>query len=449
MPDAKTPETGIMKKVLIITYYWPPSGGAGVQRWLKFVKYLRAFGWEPIVHTPENPEPPEFDESLLQDMPDGITVIRRPVWEPYSFYKWLTGQKKESRITHGFLKEESRTGLAEKLSVWIRGNFFIPDARCFWIKPSVRFLTKYFQNQTIDAIVSSGPPHSMHLIALGLKKKINIPWLADFRDPWTEIDFYNKLMLTRFADHRHKMLERKVLTTADRVLTIGNHLAGRLQRLGAPKVDVITNGFDEDDFRFLPVSLEKEFTITYVGSVNRDRNPEILWQAIAEVCAENSDINSLLKLRFVGKTDHSLRESMVRNGLEGRTKFIAYLPHSEALRLAASSAVLLLLINRTPNQDGIVTGKLFEYLATQRPVLCIGPTGGEVATILKKTKAGVVCDYEDKQCIKNQLIALFITWKTNGSLKQAQEIKDYSRVNLTQKVAAILDEMVRKQLVRS
>ncbi|MBE9481851.1 MAG: glycosyl transferase family 1, partial [Bacteroidetes bacterium] len=174
-----------MKKVLIITYYWPPSGGAGVQRWLKFVKYLREFGWEPIVYTPENPEAPDIDNSLEKDIPDNLTVIKRKIWEPYTAYKKFIGQEKEQKINAGFLSENKKPKLSENISVWIRGNFFIPDARKFWIKPSVKFLTNYLKNNPVDAMISSGPPHSMHMIALGLKQRLGIPWLADFRDPWT------------------------------------------------------------------------------------------------------------------------------------------------------------------------------------------------------------------------------------------------------------------------
>ena len=191
-----------MNRVLIISYYWPPSGGAGVQRWLKFSKYLRDFGWEPVIYTPENPESPDVDKSLLKDIPPGIEVIKKQIWEPYDAYKRFIGQKKDEKIQAGFLSEKKRNPLFENISVWIRGNFFIPDARRFWIKPSIRFLIKYLAAHPVNAIVSTGPPHSMHLIALGLKKKLNIPWLADFRDPWTTIDFYHQLHLTRQADKK-------------------------------------------------------------------------------------------------------------------------------------------------------------------------------------------------------------------------------------------------------
>ena len=186
-----------MKKVLIITYYWPPSGGAGVQRWLKFAKYLSDFGWEPIIYTVENGEYPVLDYDLLDEVPKGITVLKTPIWEPYSIYKKFTGRKKEDKINSGFLSEKKNPKLLEKLSIWIRGNLFIPDARKFWIKPSVNFLTNYLIDNPVDIVVSSGPPHSSHIIALKLKEKNKLPWLADFRDPWTNIYYYKELLLNK------------------------------------------------------------------------------------------------------------------------------------------------------------------------------------------------------------------------------------------------------------
>jgi glycosyltransferase involved in cell wall biosynthesis len=440
MPAANPPNSGSMKKVLIITYYWPPSGGAGVQRWLKFVKYLREFGWEPIVYTPENPEPPDYDETLLADIPENLTVIRRPVWEPYSIYKRFTGQKKSTRISHGFLKEDNKQGFAEKLAVWVRGNFFIPDARCFWIRPSVKFLSNYLRKNPVDAIVSSGPPHSMHMIALGLKKKLDIPWLADFRDPWTEIDFFDKLRLTKPARNKHRKLERAVLTSADVVVAIGNHLAERLQILGAQKVEVIPNGYDEDDFNFLPVEIGPTFSITHVGSLNKDRNPENLWKSIASICVGNEELNQKLRLRFIGKVDFSLKESLAKYGLEKRTEIIPYLPHQEALKLAASSSVLLLIINQTPNQQGILTGKIFEYIAMHRPVLCIGPVYGEASGILTLCNSGETFGYDEEKALEEWIIQAFKNYK-DGNLGYIgnKNVSRFSRKYQTAALAQVLN----------
>lgn len=430
-----------MKRVLIISYYWPPSGGAGVQRWLKFSKYLRDFGWEPVIYTPENPEYPEIDESLFKDIPIGTEVIKRPIWEPYNAYRRFTGQKKEEKIQAGFLSVKKKNHILEIISVWIRGNLFIPDARVFWIKPSIRFLLKHLATHPVDAIVSTGPPHSMHLIGLGIRKKLNIPWLADFRDPWTTIDFYHQLHLTRQADKKHHRLEKAVLSGADHVTIISWNCALDLNGILPRKYDVITNGFDPDDFNFTGQKASNTFELTHIGSLNKDRNPETLWEALADICSENSGFNNDMRLRFIGKCDISLFHSLEEHQLLSRTEMIEYLPHNEALKESAGSQVLLLLLNDTPNVLGILTGKIFEYLATRRPILCIGPPEGDCARIIHDAKAGVTCNFHDKTSMKNALLELHGLYK-QGLLQDLKgDIDSFSRKSLTGKISAVLNEL--------
>lgn len=427
------------KTVLIITYYWPPSGGAGVQRWLKTVKYLREFGWEPVVYTPENPEAPAIDNSLLKDIPQGVKVLKQPIWEPYSFYKKFLGLKKDEKINAGFLTEKKKPGLAEKISVWIRGNFFIPDARKYWIDPSVEYLSKYLRSHPVDAIVSTGPPHSMHLIALGLKQKVGIPWLADFRDPWTNIDFYDKLMLTKYADRRHHELEKEVLQKADVITTIGKQMADEFLQLGAEKVEVVTNGYDEDDFNLENVKLDKEFSISHIGSINKDRNNELFWSVVKELCDEKPDFREKLKIKLVGKCDYAVLESIEKNGLKSYVEITEYLPHDEVLKSAISSQVLLLLVNNTPNAKGILTGKFFEYLGASRPIFCIGPEDGEVSKILSETNAGKTADFQDREKMKKILLEFFEMYKGNKTIGSYTRAGGFSRRNLTEKIARTLD----------
>jgi glycosyltransferase involved in cell wall biosynthesis len=233
-----------MKKVLIITYYWPPMGGGGVQRWLKMTKYFREFGWEPVIFTTENGEASVVDESMLAEIPSGIETLKVPIWEPFGLYKKLLGKSKDEKIAPGLGQETKGNSTLQKLSIWVRGNFFIPDARMFWIKPSSKFLEKYLKENKIDAIISTGPPHSTHLIAFNVTRENNIPWIADFRDPWTNIDFYHKLMLTGWADNKHKKLELKVLKNANAIVTVSWSWAKDFEKLINRKIDVITNGFD-------------------------------------------------------------------------------------------------------------------------------------------------------------------------------------------------------------
>ncbi len=425
-----------MKKLLIISYYWPPSGGAGVQRWLKFAKYLPSFGWEPHVYTPENPEAPAQDESLLQDIPKEVVVVKQPIFEPYGFYKKFTGNKKS--VNAGFLSEnkDSRKKFTEQLSIWVRGNMFIPDARKFWIKPSIKFLTDYIKKEKIDIVISSGPPHSMHLIAMGLKKKLGIKWIADFRDPWTNIDFYKDLMLTKSADRKHHRLEREVLETADEIITIGKTMAMEFEEVRGKKVQVITNGFDTDDFKMQEKECSDDFVLVHVGSINADRNHSIFWEGLKELCAENPEFAEKLRIRFIGKLDYSVIESVESYGLKDKFEQIEYVPHNQVKDYLFAADLLYLPLNNTPNSKGILSGKFFEYLATAKPILGIGHPKGDAAEIMQKTQAGAMIDFTDKEALKQYLIKEFESRNETHKVN-IEKRNQYSRRMLTQKLVEL------------
>ena len=430
------------RKVLIITYYWPPGGGAGVQRWLKFVKYLNEFGWQPIVYTPENGEMPVLDDSLAADIPNDTLVIKTPIWEPYDFYKKLVGAKKHEKINTGFLTERKRPGLKEKLAVWLRGNFFIPDARCFWIKPSVSFLNKWLSENNVDAIVSTGPPHSMHLIAQKVSVRNRIPWLADFRDPWTNIDYYKDLMLTGWADRRHHDLEKSVVSVADRVVVVGPTMQHEFSEKYHRNIDVITNGFDTDDVLHADTIRNDKFVIAHVGTLVRTRNPVNLWNVLSDLISEHADLRKDLSIRLTGKVDLAVRNSLASAGLEKYVTYVDYLPHDLVAGEQKSASVLLLILNDTPNSKGILTGKLFEYLASSRPVLCIGPEDGDAAAIIHETHSGVTCDFDEKEKVRQALLNFYREHKSGTSSANRTGIEKYSRKALTAKLASILDEMI-------
>lgn len=429
-----------MKKVLVITYYWPPSGGAGVQRWLKFVKYLRDFGWEPVVYTPENPEAPAIDESLLKDVPENLTVIKKPIWEPYTTYKKFIGQKKDSKINAGFLSEDKKPKTTENISVWIRGNFFIPDARKFWIKPSIRFLIKYLKENPVDAIVSTGPPHSMHMIALGLKKRLNIPWLADFRDPWTNIDFYEELRLTSRADKKHHKLEKLILEKADKITVISKGMADDFNSILEREYSVITNGFDEDDIPDQKeVVLESNFSITHIGSIGKSRNPDVFWKVVKNKVNSDTDFSKKLKIKLVGKIDYAVNESLVNYDLDHFVERIEYLPHDKLHKYQKESQVLLLLINDTPNANLILTGKFFEYIGSKRPILCIGPEGGNAAQIIKDNNFGDVCGFHDEVKLSKIIDYYFELYKKQELKSRGHNREKYTRKKLSGDLAEILN----------
>ncbi len=428
-----------MKRVLIITYYWPPSGGSGVQRWLKFVKYLREFGWEPVVYTPENPEMPSSDTSLLSEVSEDIEIIKTKIWEPYSFYKRFIGKKKSEKINTGFLSESKKPKLTEALSVWIRGNIFIPDARKFWIKPSVKFLKKYLADNPVDAMVSTGPPHSMHLIALGIKKSLNTPWIADFRDPWTNIDFYDKLLLSRFADRSHHFKEQKVIRNADLLTIVSWNWANDFRILGAKRVEVITNGYDPSDFKSLNRINSVKFELCHIGSINKDRNPNKLWEAISVVAENIEGFKDNLKITLLGSVDHQVFEDLNLYNLLGQVEHISYLPHKEVLQRAVSSIVLLLPLNDTPNVAGIVPGKIFEYLALKKPILCVGTTTGDSARIIRETNSGITLEFNAKNDMIDAVTKYYQEFKVNGFIEMEKtDFNSYSRIELTAKMGHAL-----------
>ena len=431
-----------MKRLLIITYYWPPMGGGGVQRWLKFSRYLRHYGWEPVIYTPSNADVANMDDSLLSDVPENLQVIKRPIWEPFDLYKKLTGKSKDEKVQPGFLQESQANPGMQKISVWIRGNLFIPDAKRFWIKPSVRFLTSYLKKNKIDAVISTGPPHSNHMIAMALKRKTGIKWLADFRDPWTNIDYYDKLMLTKWADKRHHSLEKKVLHSADRVVTVSWSWADDFYKSTGIKPHVVTNGFDPADFDFQSDRKQNDkLTLTHIGSLNKDRNPLSLWKALSLLIGSQINLEQKLRIKLIGPTDISVFEETRKYNLEAIVEHIQHLPHKEVLKEVRNADVLLLPLNNTPNISGVVPGKLYEYLASLRPILCIGSPEGDSARIIKMAEAGKVFDFTDVDGIK-ACLADYLNLHAGSGLRDNITVPDqFSRKYLAGEIARLLDEI--------
>lgn len=431
-----------MKKVLIITYYWPPMGGGGVQRWLKTTKYLREYGWEPIVFTTENGEASVVDESSLKQIPKDIETLRVPIWEPFGLYKKITGKKKNEKLVPGTVTEKGNS-FSHRLSVWIRGNVFIPDARRFWIKPSTNYLIDYLKKNKVDAIVSTGPPHSTHMIALNVLKKYQIPWLADFRDPWTNIDFYHKLMLTNWADKQHKKMEQAVLKNANQVVTVSWSWAEDFKNISGRMPMVITNGFDPEDFKNAgKVALDQKFTITHAGSLNEDRNPHILWEVLKQLCNENESFAQDLEVKFIGQIAGTAVNEAHENGLADHLNQIDNLPHVEVVKELIKSQVLLLPLNDTPNIDGVVPGKLYEYIGAQRPILCIGKPTGDSAKIIEETNAGKVADFTDQAKLKGIITTYYQAYKKSVLKVESSNYEKYSRKLLAGQIAEELNKII-------
>ena len=432
-----------MKNVLIITNYWPPSGGAGVQRWLKFVNYLRDFGWEPVIYTQSNPGFPVIDHTLTGDIPEGIEVIKTPIWEPYEFYKKITGKKRTEYTSSGFSGSNKSAGIIEQLSVWVRGNLFIPDARKFWIKPSVRFLIKYIKENPVNAIVSTGPPHSMHLIGLRIKERLNIPWLADFRDPWTDIDYYKDLKISAFADHKHKKLELKTIKGCSAMVVVSNEMKMNYEKMGATNVHIITNGFDPDDLFVDAVMGYTKFSISHIGTLPPAFNLKGLWKVLSDLCEIVPEFRNNLEIKLVGKVDSAVIEDLEQTNLNKYLTRIDYVDHNKVALLMMQSATLLLVINKdSPNSKGILTGKFFEYLASRRPILAIGPTDGDLARILDDSESGYIAKNDVINGIKDIVLSLYNRYLNNTLTISPKEIVKYTRKNLTADLSAVLDRII-------
>lgn len=435
-----------MKKVLIITYYFPPCGGIGVLRCLKIAKYLRDFGWEPVIYTAKDAHYPSYDYSNLKDIPEGITILRQPIFEPYTFYKKFTKQAPNANANNALVATEGKRDWKHRLSVWIRSNFFIPDARAFWIKPSVDFLTKYVAENKIDAIFSDGPPHTNTMIACLLKQKTGIAWLADFQDPWTQVDYYQRLSLTSWADAKHRRLEQSVFQHAN-AITIVSHVWKRdLEGIGAKNVSVVVWGYDEDDFATLQAQGDKQMTITHAGLLGDDRNPKILFEAIAELGKElGNQFLQTVKIQLLGQVDASVIATYKSCGIENQVQLMPQMERKDALQVMANSQISLLLLNQADNAMGRIPGKLFEYLALKRPILCLGMLKSDVDNILQETQMGNTYTYQDKEGLKRQLKSYYEAFTQNGTIHQKTptNLEQFSNKKLTEQIAGLLDTITK------
>lgn len=431
-----------MKKVLIISYYWPPAGGIAVHRCLKFAKYLSEFGWEPVICTADNPEYPVLDEGNFKDVPKGAVVLKTKIWEPYNLFKLITWKKKEERIHNVFLEEERPT-FGHKLGIWIRGNIFIPDARKFWVRPSVTFLTKYIKENHVDALFTNGPPQSTHMIAYGVKKNLGIPWHADFQDPWTQVDYFPQLMLNPISKKIHQTMEQRVFKNADQVTICSDTWKHDLESIGAKNVGVIVWGYDEDDFKDINVELSPKFTLSHYGSLGPDRNAKTLWKAFSIIAKENAQFANDLEIELAGFIGREIIAELESLGLKNNLKLFSHLTRKETLKRMCRSQVLLLILNNMPNVNGRLPGKLFEYLASQRPTLVIGPEESDAAKIVGGANAGTACGFNDLEKTIQTVRTLYQKFREGKLLSNQTDISQYSNRNLTKKLADYLNSILR------
>ena len=424
-------------KVLIITYYWPPAGGPGVQRWLKFVKYLPDFDVEPIVYIPENPSYPLLDEKLLSDVSDKTVILKNKIFEPYALASFLS-KNKTKKLGAGIITQKKKQSFIEKAMLWIRGNVFIPDARVFWVKSSVKYLKKYIQENNIETIITTGPPHSLHLIGLDIKKQLNINWIADFRDPWTTIGYHKELKLSKWARAKHKALEKEVLTTCDTILVTSPTTKVEFECLTNQPIEVITNGYDVEKIE--KKSLDEAFTLAHIGSFLSERNPQILWESLSELINENEAFANYFELKLIGAVSKEVIQSISDYKLDSFVQNLGYVSHEEAMIHQRSSQVLLLIEIDSEATKCIIPGKLFEYMVSERPILAIGPKNSDFENIIKQTNTGVFYQYNEKNELKSQILSYFNQYLDKNLKVNAVGLQQYSRKSLTEKLAKTISK---------
>jgi len=427
-----------VKKVLIITYYWPPSGGAGVQRWLKFTKYLPESGIEPVILTvdPEYASYPQRDASLLKEIPGNIKIIyTRSSRGIFNAYKKLTGKEE---VPYGGFVNESEPGLLQKILRFIRGNFFLPDARRGWNHYAFKAGLKAIEEYKIDIVITTSPPHSTQLTGLKLKRKKGIKWIADLRDPWTDIYYTDKMFQTLPAKRINRRLESLVLNNADRVIATCDAtrdvFRSKLQKGQSPeKVITITNGFDPDDFTSHNIIPEK-FIITYLGTLAGNYNIEVLTTALANL--QPPDKTGII-LRFIGRADEKVLAKISEES-KVTIERIPYVDHRKAMDYLAGSAALLIVIPADRKSNEMIPGKLFEYLASRRPVIAIGPGNSDTGAILKETNAGRIFGNTQAANLEEYIRELITKFKAGQFETEPSGIENYSRPVLAGRIAEVI-----------
>ena len=438
-----------MKRVLVVTYYWPPSGGSGVQRWVKFAKYLPQEGWQPVIYTPENPEYTAIDHTLEAEIPHTVEIIRRPITEPYNLYRKLMGKGASTDMktltagaSGGAVTEISsgKKSFKQRLSLWIRGNLFVPDPRVGWVKPSVRFLKKYLAEHPVDVIVTTGPPHSMHLIGQRLHKELGLPWIPDFRDPWSRMYYLKHLPMSARTWRRLRSMEQSVLDDCSTVLAVTPLVQEEFQAQTKTPVAMITNGYDGGDFE-QAVEPDGFFNVVHTGLFAADGNPLNLWKALGIKAWADADFKAALRLRLVGKVDREVYDAIAEAGLKDNVVDLGYRDHLTAVREQLAATMLVLPLRNDPEYRPILPGKLFEYLASRRPILGIGQEDGAMARVLANTGAGVTAGWDNLEAMRDFIDKAWEQFKAGGVPPVEGDIARFSRRSLTRELAALLERV--------
>lgn len=439
-----------MKNLLIIAYYFPPSGGPGVQRVLKHVKYLREFGWKPHILTVSNGQFPARDESLLKEVPEDIVIERTHIYEPYDLYRLFTGKKKGSAIDVNVIKkEDQKTGIKDKIAELIRATFFIPDARIGWIFTARKAVREMVEKYNIDAVYSSSPPYTCSLIGRYAKKKYALPWVAGFRDPWTGFISSPKRWFLPAAIDRH--LEKSVFAKSDFVECawkgIIKDALSKYPNLDKSKFIHVPNGFDSADYPQVEKKRNERFILTYTGSMYGRRNPASLFAAIEKLTAEKKIDPKEILLRFIGRFGTEVQEMFNSVSFPDSIEIIPYIPHKESIRYLMQSDLLLLVVDESKESEEIVPGKVYEYIGTHNPVLAIAPSSSAIADLMDETQAGAIAHQSEIEKIGKIFLAFFNDWKGNRNTysPNVEAINSYERKESAKKLAELLNQLTEEK----
>ncbi len=440
-----------MRRVLIVAYYFPPSGGPGVQRVLKYVQYLHQFGWQPTVLTVNEGNFPARDESLLEEIPKDVSVIRTDIFEPYDLYRRLTGKSSDTAIdVNTIRKEGSKLSASERLSEFIRATFFIPDARIGWYRKAVEAGMQAISEHHIDAIVSSSPPYTCAMIARGLKRRSGLPWVAGFRDPWT--GFITTPRRWGIPARIDRMFEHAVFTEADEVEVawpgIARDALGKYADLPEEKFHVLPNGYDSADFPEIDPSerTDDRFTMTYTGSMYGRRNPDAFLRAVERLVSRGLVDPAKIRLRFIGRFGEEVKATFDASPVRDAIEVSGYMPHSESVRQLFLSDALLLVVDECDESEEVVPGKVYEYIGSRRPVLAVAPERGSIAELIAETGAGYVAHQSNIAGIAEAFQQLYRDHREGTNSLQPNEaaIRSYERRNVTGRLAGLLDRCVER-----
>ena len=401
---------------------------------MKFVKYLPEYNIKPILYVPENPNYPIYDYSLNDEVSEKLEIIKNPITEISNI---ISNSKSLNLIRSGNIPNPKEQSLFQRLLFFIRGNLFIPDMKILWKNKSIDFIENYLSKTKIDVVITTGPPHSLHLIGYELKKRLNIKWISDFRDPWVNLNYLNRFHLLPSVKRRHKKLRDKVLINSNSVIVTSEKLK-KLYKEIAPNIFKITNGYD---YEYSTVNIDSKFSISHIGSLYPERNPKYLWDIIDEICINNEEFRSNLQINFIGNTSEKIIKYLSNKTFKSCVKFFDYVDYKRAIEFMCSSQILLMVEVNDNDSSYAIPGKLFDYLNSKRPIIAIGPDNSEVNQILYDTNAGKFFNYNESINLKLHIENLYNQYEMGSISYDAKNISIYRRKNLTEELSKIINKV--------